>query len=323
MKKVFLLYSILFSSIFSFFSFIFNDLKSFYKETKINSYFFNLYVKYFHLFKMQIRTIRNDENARIGHVGDGIKKLETKEEKKAILGDISNINSTKTDENATKPKEIVDIDKLDKGKPYACSEYVKPIYENMRVTENKYVVTADYLSTQPEIDEEMRSVLVDWLVDVHYKFKLQPETLYLCINYLDRYLSKTKVKRENLQLAGVCALLLSAKYEEIYFPKIKNFVSLTDNAYTRNDILKNESIMAKALDFNFTSPTIYQFILRYLKLAQESLEYQCVSYYFAERCLMEYSLISVPPSKLAAASLLLASKYIYNEFRWVKYFYYE
>ena len=58
----------------------------------------------------------------------------------------------------------------------------------------------------------MRSVLVDWLVDVHLKAKLHTETLFLAVNILDRYLSETEVSRENLQLTGICALQVRTWY---------------------------------------------------------------------------------------------------------------
>lgn len=44
----------------------------------------------------------------------------------------------------------------------------------------------------------MRSVLLDWLVDVHYKFKLAPETLFLTVNLIDRYLEKVVINRKKL-----------------------------------------------------------------------------------------------------------------------------
>ena len=69
---------------------------------------------------------------------------------------------------------------------------------------------------QAHINEKMRAILIDWLVEVHLKFKLVPETLYLTVNLIDRYLLGSPVERSNLQLVGVSALLLASKYEEIY-----------------------------------------------------------------------------------------------------------
>lgn len=97
---------------------------------------------------------------------------------------------------------------------------------------------AGYIEFQTDIHDKMRSILIDWLVDVHLKFKLRPETLYLTVNIIDRYLARTIVSRGSLQLVGVTAMLIASKYEEIYSPIVKDFVYITDNAYTREEILK-------------------------------------------------------------------------------------
>src|SRR3569833_1886307 len=96
------------------------------------------------------------------------------------------------------------------------------------------------MEKQEDINEKMRSILVDWLVEVHLKFKLVPESLYLTVNLIDRYLEKEQVNRQKLQLIGVTAMLIACKYEEIYPPIVKDFVYLTDNAYTKEEILLME-----------------------------------------------------------------------------------
>ena len=78
----------------------------------------------------------------------------------------------------------------------------------------------------------MRAILVDWLATVHLKFKLFPETLFITINLLDRYLTLNQVERKELQLVGVCCMLVASKYEEIYPPEIKDFAYITDKAYS-------------------------------------------------------------------------------------------
>ena len=86
----------------------------------------------------------------------------------------------------------------------------------------------------------MRSILIDWQVEVHHKFKLLPETLFLTINLIDRYLDDVQVSRSNLQLVGVASLLIACKYEEIYAPELKHFVFVTDGAYNAENILEME-----------------------------------------------------------------------------------
>jgi cyclin B len=90
---------------------------------------------------------------------------------------------------------------------------------------------------QNDINEKMRAILVDWLVDVHAKFKLLAETLYITVNLIDRYLERNKVFRKYLQLVGITSLFIACKYEEIYAPDLKDFVYICDNAYTKEEIL--------------------------------------------------------------------------------------
>jgi cyclin B len=78
----------------------------------------------------------------------------------------------------------------------------------------------------------MRAVLIDWLVDVHYKFKLLPETIFLTVNLIDRFLEKVSISRKKLQLVGVACMFIASKYEEIYAPELKDFAYVTDSAYS-------------------------------------------------------------------------------------------
>lgn len=120
----------------------------------------------------------------------------------------------------------------------------------MKSVEGGTLSNQAYMRKQQDINESMRAILVDWLIDVHLKFKLLPETLFLTVNLIDRYLSLKPMARGKLQLLGVAALLISTKYEEIYPPTCKDMVYITDNAYSKEDILAMESNVLIALDFN-------------------------------------------------------------------------
>lgn len=78
----------------------------------------------------------------------------------------------------------------------------------------------DYMDSQPEINERMRAILIDWLIQVHYKFELSLETLYLTINIIDRFLASKTILRRELQLVGMGAMLIASKYEEIWAPQV-------------------------------------------------------------------------------------------------------
>lgn len=111
--------------------------------------------------------------------------------------------------------QVDDIDERDAEDPLCATAFVQDMYEYFRVKEISTSVRPTYMDAQPHINERMRSILVDWLVEVHLKFKLVPETLYLCVNIIDRFLALQEVSRPKLQLLGVTALLVAAKYEEI------------------------------------------------------------------------------------------------------------
>lgn len=94
------------------------------------------------------------------------------------------------------------------------------------------------MGQQFDITDKMRAILIDWLIEVHDKFELMNETLYLTVNLIDRFLSKQAVVRKKLQLVGLVALLLACKYEEVSVPIVEDLVVISDKAYTRNDVLE-------------------------------------------------------------------------------------
>jgi G2/mitotic-specific cyclin-B, other len=128
------------------------------------------------------------------------------------------------------------IDERDRDDPLCATAYVQEMYEHFREKEISTSVRPVYMANQEHINERMRAILVDWLVEVHLKFKLVPETLYLTVNLIDRYLERTSVSRPKLQLVGVTSLLIASKYEEIYPPELRDLVYICDRAYTRQDV---------------------------------------------------------------------------------------
>ena len=152
----------------------------------------------------------------------------------------------------------------------------------------------------------MRAILVDWLIEVHYKFKLNPETLFITVNIIDRYLSKAVVKRQLLQLVGVTAMLIASKYEDIYPPPIGDFVYITDNAYTQQDILEMEHDILRTLEFNVTFPSAYLFLNRYAKLSKADDITFALARYLVEVPLIEYRMLKYSASMTAASAIYVA-----------------
>lgn len=169
-------------------------------------------------------------------------------------------------------------------------------------------VSPSYMAQQPHINEKMRAILIDWLIEVHLKFKLVPETAYLTINLIDRYLVKTTVERSKLQLVGVGALLLASKYEEIYPPELKDLVYITDKAYSQEDILRMEENMVKALEYHMTISSTHCFMMRFLKAGHADRRMVWLASYVCERMLQEYHMLKYLPSMIAACAVYVARK---------------
>ena len=98
--------------------------------------------------------------------------------------------------------------------------------------ESKWFIDPIYMTKQPKISETNRSTLIDWIIQIHYNFKLLPETLFLAVNLIDRYFSKHAMNKRDVQLVGVACMLIATKYEEIYPPLLKDFVFISDNSCT-------------------------------------------------------------------------------------------
>ena len=183
------------------------------------------------------------------------------------------------------------------------------IYEFMKKSESDTLPQYGYMEkVQSDINEKMRSILVDWLVEVHLKFKLVPESLYLTVNLIDRFLEKEQVSRQKLQLVGVTAMLIACKYEEIYPPIVKDFVYITDNAYSKEEILQMEKKMLTLLDFNIQITSSFRFLERFAKIAKADNLIFNLSRYLIELSLVNYRMLRFSASNLAASSLYLSLK---------------
>nr|GMD45218.1 G2/mitotic-specific cyclin-2-like [Ipomoea batatas] len=201
---------------------------------------------------------------------------------------------------------ILDIDSPDKKNALAVVEYVDDIYAYYKKIESSSCVPLDYMDQQPDINARMRGILIDWLIEVHYKFELMEETLYLTVNLIDRFLAVQPVMRKKLQLVGVTALLLACKYEEVSVPVVEDLILISDKAYTRQEVLDMEKLMVNMLQFNMSVPTPYVFMRRFLKAAQCDKKSEHTAFFMIDLCLVEYPMLRFPPSLLAAAAIFTA-----------------
>ena len=164
------------------------------------------------------------------------------------------IKFTPEKEEEEDEEKFVDIDMIHANDEKYPIEYARDIYENARVAEVQYHPdNIDYMSTlQSDINEGMRSILVDWLIEVADEYKLESKTLHLSINTIDRVLSKRSVKRGSLQLVGCACMLLAGKYEEIFPPTVEDYSYISDNTYTPNQVLEEERRVLRDIDYTLT-----------------------------------------------------------------------
>lgn len=208
----------------------------------------------------------------------------------------------------SKQLHIEDIDSTDADNPQLCAEYVKDIYEYMRELERRYHVEPDYMRIQTQVNTKMRAILVDWLVQVHLRFNLLQETLYLTVSVIDRYLASECVEKTRLQLVGVTAMLLASKYEEMYAPEIRDFVYITDETYSCDDIMQMERHMLRVLDYSLGTPLCLHFLRRYSRAGEATPEIHTMAKFLMELCLPQIAMLEYHPSLLAAAALYLAKQ---------------
>ncbi|KAI5332553.1 hypothetical protein L3X38_022682 [Prunus dulcis] len=207
-------------------------------------------------------------------------------------------------DEAMKQEELPSID--DDCNQLEVSDYVDEIYQYYWVSEAQNPPLENFMLIQADITPHMRGILVNWLIEVHFKFELMQETLYLMVTLLDQYLSQVTIKKDEMQLVGLTALLLASKYEDFWHPRVKELISISAESYTRDQVLRMEKLMLKKLKFRLNAPTPYVFMLRFLKAAQSEPKLEHLAFYLIELCLVEYEASRFKPSLLCAAALYVA-----------------
>lgn len=242
-----------------------------------------------------------------------------------------------------------DLDADDLDDPVMVSEYVVEIFEYLKVLEVsssvcgrililmpkvKMMPDPDYMSQQKELQWRMRSILMDWLVEVHYKFKLLPETLFLTANIIDRFLSvkvnfiplhpspppyflPKVVSLTKLQLVGITSMFIAAKYEEVFAPSISQFVFIADGGYTTEEIVKAERYVLSMLQFNLQYPNPLNFLRRCSKADNYDIQTRTLAKYLMEITLIDHVFLDIVPSLISSSGIFLARK-ILERSEWVR-----
>lgn len=210
-------------------------------------------------------------------------------------------------ENGAEAYEWEDLDAEDVTDPFMVSECVNDIFEYLHHLEVVTLPRKEDLFKHRNIRQN-RDILVNWLVKIHNKFGLLPETLYLAINIMDRFLCKELVQLDKLQLVGTSCLFIASKYEEVYSPSIKHFASETDGACTEEEIKEGEKFILKTLSFNLNYPNPMNFLRRISKADDYDIQSRTLAKFLLEISLVDFRFIGILPSLCAAAAMFLSRK---------------
>ena len=205
--------------------------------------------------------------------------------------------------------DVEDIDAEDGNAVHFVPEYVQDIFRYLRKKEVVDQPSSTYMLRHFEITEGNRTVLVNWMVEVHLDIKTLAESLFLSVSILDRYLQKTpNLPRSRMQLAGITSIFIAGKYEETLTPTLDEYVYFTDNVYTAEQILEMENEMLEKLEWNLSVPIPPHFLRRYSKAAKSDSRLHTLSKYLLELTLPEYGMLAFLPSQIAAAAVFIARK---------------
>ncbi|KAK5828637.1 hypothetical protein F5H01DRAFT_7028 [Linnemannia elongata] len=188
-------------------------------------------------------------------------------------------------------------------------EYKEEIFQYMKQMEKETMAVPEHMDLQPELTWDLRPLLVDFLIEIHNHFNLQPETLYLAMNMMDRYLSKRVVYKKHYQLVGMTSLWISSKYEDSKekLPSVSQLCKLCSNTYDEAAFITMERHILKTLDYSLGHPTAEAFLKKDLEMAgQDDQVLKHVAQFLMELTMFQRCFLSFGSSTVAASALFLA-----------------
>ena len=198
------------------------------------------------------------------------------------------------------------INELKQFKTWNCSN-LNAIYQNILANEKiNYLSIKPLFSNHLDINDIHRTILVDWLINVHLYFKLSDECLYLSIKLIDNFLARTKNFTKNkLQLLGICSLQLSSKYIEQLHPSINDLSDLCDKCYEKKDIVQFEKHLLQINDYIIEQDQV----LNYYDLLCLILKFN-VKYYFFGKMLLDLTLLDIDFYKYQKNTIVFSICYL-------------
>ena len=246
-----------------------------------------------------------------------INNFNSKNENNILKIKDKNINKNSENKKTNKKNSLILIyndnnnnnnDLTNENKIFPEKEYFFDIFEHLLSIESDFLPKFDYMNLiQNDINENMRNILLEWLFELHIKFKLSQETFLLTINIIDRYLSIKKINRNKLQLLGIASMFISCKIEEIYIPKLNDFIYFTDFAYKINEMIEMEFDILNSLDFNINFASSLSFLNMfknlYFKINENMNSFCC---FLINLSAVEYKMINFKSSHIAIGIIFIS-----------------
>ncbi|KAL0936635.1 g2 mitotic-specific cyclin-b [Colletotrichum truncatum] len=204
------------------------------------------------------------------------------------------------------PEGVKNLDEEDLDDPLMVAEYANEIFEYLRDLECNSIPNPNYMEHQDDLEWKTRGILVDWLIEVHTRFHLLPETLFLAINIIDRFLSEKVVQLDRLQLVGITAMFIASKYEEVLSPHVANFRHVADDGFSEAEILSAERFVLGTLNYDLSYPNPMNFLRRISKADNYDIQCRTIGKYLMEISLLDHRFMAYRPSHVAAGAMYLA-----------------
>ncbi|KAJ4008100.1 G2/mitotic-specific cyclin [Fusarium irregulare] len=235
-----------------------------------------------------------------------IERSQTPEEVEAEKAEVS-VEKIETQDAPIKlPAGVKNLDDEDMDDPLMVAEYANEIFEYLRDLECKSIPNPQYMSHQDDLEWKTRGILVDWLIEVHTRFHLLPETLFLAVNVIDRFLSEKVVQLDRLQLVGITAMFIASKYEEVLSPHVENFKRIADDGFSEAEILSAERFVLSTLNYDLSYPNPMNFLRRVSKADNYDIQSRTIGKYLMEISLLDHRFMAYRPSHVAAGAMYLA-----------------
>lgn len=215
----------------------------------------------------------------------------------------------------TVPEDVHDIDAIDPKNKLYDPRYARSIFYHRKQAESKYLLkSSENIFFKPrapnciqqDITERMRSVLIDWMIDISFsEFRLLPATVFLGVQLLDRLIGSNSVRRSKFQLLGCACLLVASKFEEVLPLSLEALVVASDHCFDSGSLVLMEKWCFECLHYDVNTPTRHYFLTRFALAANLTEREDKLAHYLLELTLQDIAFRKFPASAVAAAALHL------------------